>query len=191
MKVNETQTALVTSHKGVDLHAATALLVMKERLEGGDRLQNLMRCEVHSFNGEPDGWDADRLLHTGIYFNPNKHHYGIFSGSALDIEEGQVQASQWLAKVIDTDIEDTAAGGMDVADILLGGAIPAGCTPYDVVSYASGQTGPVSSGILWRLVIRGDETVAQEVGCSLAVAKGRKQGLLINPHMESWLEVSR
>ncbi|PIE75993.1 hypothetical protein CSA17_04515 [bacterium DOLJORAL78_65_58] len=31
------QNTLLTSHKGVDLHAASALLVMKDRLEGGDR----------------------------------------------------------------------------------------------------------------------------------------------------------
>lgn len=70
------QNTLLTSHKGVDLHAASALLVMKHRLEGGDRLVNLLRCELHAY------WDEattmERVLNTGRYFNPNKHHYGHF-----------------------------------------------------------------------------------------------------------------
>ncbi|MFT5232589.1 MAG: hypothetical protein ACI9UK_002451 [Candidatus Krumholzibacteriia bacterium] len=191
MSNSEQQTTLVTSHKGVDLHAASALLVMKDRLEGGELLADLLRCEVHSFCGTPDRWDADRLLHTGVYFNPNKHHYGIFTGSALDLDQEQESASAWLEKVAGTDLVDHESDAAALANALLGGGVPAGCCSYDVVSYASGQDGPVQSGVLWRMVIRADEETAQNVGSSLAVARGRKQGLLINPHMESWLAVRR
>lgn len=190
MTNSSSQTTLLTSHKGIDLHAATALLVMKERLEGGELLENLLRCEVHSFCGEPAGWDAHRLLQTGIYFNPNKHHYGVFSGSALSLDGGLATSSQWLASVIDTDLVGLPEGSAGVVNALLGGVSPENCSHFDVVSYPSGQRGPVMSGVLWRLVIGGDEELAKKIGISLAIARGRKQGILINPHMESWLAIS-
>ena len=37
-----------------------------------------------------------------------------------------------------------------------GGTVADDCAPFDIVSFAHGQTGPVLSGVLWRLVIRGD-----------------------------------
>lgn len=43
------------------------------------------------------------------------------------------------------------------------------------------------SGVLWRLLLQGDPAEAQKIGTGLAVARGREQGLLINPHMEAWL----
>ena len=61
-----------------------------------------------------------------------------------------------------------------------------GCTPCDVVGFAFGQSGPVLSGVLWRLVIRGEGEEALAVGEQLAIARHRKEGLLVNPHMESW-----
>ncbi len=63
---SEVQTTLLTSHKGVDLHAASAQLVMKDRLEGGHRLVNLIRCELHTFwdNSAPGG--MEKLLNTEL-----------------------------------------------------------------------------------------------------------------------------
>ncbi|HPF71859.1 MAG TPA: hypothetical protein PLQ13_14395, partial [Candidatus Krumholzibacteria bacterium] len=69
---------LLTAHKGVDLHAATAARVMRGRLDGGDRLVALHRCELHTFADDAAGVSAARLLDNGRYFNPNKHHYGHF-----------------------------------------------------------------------------------------------------------------
>ena len=56
-----TQTTLLTSHKGVDLHAATAQLVMKDRLKGGHLLEGLFRCEIHTFWGKDAGISFDRM----------------------------------------------------------------------------------------------------------------------------------
>ena len=68
------QTTLLTSHKGVDLHAATAVRVMQRRLEGGDALAALHRCELHTFWNEGDGRRVADLLEVGRFYNPNKHH---------------------------------------------------------------------------------------------------------------------
>lgn len=195
--MSEKQTTLLTSHKGVDLHAASALLVMQERLEGGARLAALHRCELHTFWGTPAGWDAGRLLDTGRYYNPNKHHFGIFA-SALDGADwfaltaaGQRLPASWPGPVLDSDLESESDDSAALYDALLGGRVAADRTPYDVVSFALGQSGPVLSGVLWRLVVRGDRQDAAAVGETLAVARHRKQGLLVNPHMESWLTVGR
>ncbi len=191
------QTTLLTSHKGVDLHAASALLVMKERLEGGDRLENLFRCELHTFWDAPEGWDGARLLDTGRFFNPNKHHFGMFVGPAAgaawmeDETAGRQLTSAWPGPVQDTDLEAWQDDSAGLYNNLLGGAVPEGCAACDVVSFPYGQAGPVVSGVLWRLVIRGSADEAAEIGEKLAVARHRKQGLLINPHMECWFAASR
>lgn len=195
--MSESQTTLLTSHKGVDLHAASALLVMQDRLEGGDLLVNLWRCEWHTFWGTPSGWDAARLLDTGRYFNPNKHHYGVFDEPTAGADWSAAETAglkltrSWPGAVRDTDLESLRHDGAALYDALLGGQAPSGCTPFDVVSFARGQTGPVLSGVLWRLVIRAGAEEAMSVGEKLAVARHRKQGLLINPHMDSWLAATR
>jgi len=193
----ETQTTLLTSHKGVDLHAASALLVMKERLAGGELLANLFRCELHTFWGEAAGWDAARLLATGRYFNPNKHHYGVFCGPAegpswlVDATAGRVLPAAWPGAVHETDLEPLRHDSTGLYGALLGGPVADGCTPIDIVGFPFGQTGPVLSGVLWRLVVRADGDDAAALGEKLAVARQRKQGLLINPHMECWFATAR
>ncbi len=188
----ETQTTLLTSHKGVDLHAASALLVMKDRLEGGHLLASLFRCELHTFWDSPAQWDADRLLDTGRFFNPNKHSYGVFHGPSVGpawFAGGQSDhqlTTVWPGAVQKTDLTALADDGPALYQALLGGPTPADCSPFDIVSFPYGQDGPVLSGVLWRLVIHGDAAQAAAVGETLAVARHRKQGLLVNPHMENW-----
>ena len=191
------QTTLLTSHKGVDLHAASALLVMKDRLEGGDRLINLLRCELHTFWGQPELVNIQRLLDTGRYFNPNKHHYGVFTAEVegppwFDCTDcrGRTLAAGWPGTVTDTDQTGFEDSGI-LYHRLLGGVPSAGHSAVDVVSFELGQGGPVLSGVLWRMVLRGDPAQAAETGMNLAVARGRKQGLLINPHMEAWLTIGQ
>ena len=190
-----TQTTLLTAHKGVDLHAASALLVMRDRLEGGARLANLLRCELHTYWDNPAGVTVQRLLDTGRYFNPNKHHYGVFEfageGQAwFDCADcrGADLPSGWPGRLLETDLGET---GPELYQRLLGGGPASGHSAVDILSFELGQDGPVLSGVLWRLVLTGDPADAREVGHQLAVARSRKQGLLINPHMEGWLAVSR
>ena len=187
------QTTLLTSHKGVDLHAASALLVMKERLDGGERLVNLFRSELHTFWGDSVPGGMKKLLNTGRYFNPNKHHFGHFSNDEAGDPwfkctdcRGRSVGLQWPGNISGSDIE----GDLDstaLYNVLLGGPVEDRHTAVDFISFPLGQDGPVLSGVLWRLLISGDPASAIEIGHNLAVARSRKQGLLINPHMEAWL----
>jgi len=192
-----TQTTLLTSHKGVDLHAATALLVMKDRLEGGRLLEGLFRCEMHTYWGHGGDMSIDRLLDIGRFFNPNKHHHGHFEladggRSWLDgAPLGNILDPRWPGSMVATDLDFPAGDPAGLYDLLLGGAPAAGLSAVDVVSYPRGQEGPVLSGVLWRLVIKAEAGQALEVGRKLAVASRRLEGLLANPHMESWLAAVR
>lgn len=183
------QTTLLTSHKGVDLHAASAVLVMKERLEGGDRLASLHRCEMHTWWGEPAGVDMARILDTGRFYNPNKHHYGHFETEAgpWGSPKGGDLVEAWPGTVAGTDLEELAGESAALYTRLLGGPVPDGHRAVDVAAWSRDQDGPVFSGVLWRLVVAGGTDEAARVGEGLAVARSRKEGLLINPHMEAWL----
>lgn len=179
---------LVTAHKGVDLHAATARRVMRDRLLGGDRLADLRRCEFHAFGGPTfaGGPHLEDLLATGRYFNPNKHRYGHFRLPAAfpwTAGEGEGFPAGWPGGVDDAG----AAAARGVLSGLLGGPAPDGQAAVDVAAWARGQEGPVVSGTLWRLVIRGAPEAALESARLLAVARGGREGLLVNPHMECWL----
>ncbi len=191
------QTTLLTSHKGVDLHAATALLVMKDRLDGGHLLEGLFRCEMHTFRDGEEGPSISRLLDVGRYFNPNKHHYGHFSMAGRETPwfdgapGGNILDPQWPGTAEGTDLEPATMEEGRLYDLLLGGAPAPGISAVDVVSFPYGQEGPVLSGELWRLMIRGDAETALKTGIMLAVASHRKEGLLINPHMEAWQAASR
>ena len=188
------QTTLLTAHKGVDLHAATAVRVMRERLEGGDRLLALFRCELHTFSDEPSGGGMDRLLDNGRYFNPNKHHYGHFvldGGGIVGDAAGGALPPAWPGELRGTDLAALAGDGAALYTRLLGGTPPAGATAVDVAAWPREQEGPLVSGVLWRLVLQADRDEAAGLGDSLAVARERKRGLLINPHMEAWSLVVR
>jgi hypothetical protein len=191
------QTTLLTSHKGVDLHAATALTVMKDRLEGGHLLAGLFRCEMHTFWSCTGDLSMAGLLDSGRYFNPNKHHFGHFEladGGTSWFEDEPADhalAPGWPGSAEDTDLELDASGRRGLYHRLLGGPPPEGVSAVDVVSFARGQEGPVFSGVLWRLLIGADPESSLEIGSKLAVTRHRKEGLLVNPHMESWLAIVR
>jgi len=178
---------LVTAHKGVDLHAATARRVMQGRLLGGERLADLRRCEFHAFGGAADGGPPlAELLATGRYFNPNKHRYGHFTLAApfaWAAGDGQGFPAGWPGGTGDAD----RAAAREALGDLLGGPAPGGQLAVDVAAWARGQEGPVVSGTLWRLVIRGAGEPALDVARRLAVARGGREGLLVNPHLECWL----
>ncbi len=184
------QTTLLVSHKGVDLHAVTALRVMQRRLEGGDALHALHRCELHTFFGAGDGRTVADLLEIGRFFNPNKHHYGHFelaepgaSWLADAAVGGTDLVAAWPGRPIATD-RDPA--DVPLADALLGGAVPSGHVAMDLVAIPLGEPGPILSGVLWRLVLVDDGRAPARLAERLAVARAGDQGLLVNPHLHGW-----
>ncbi len=181
------QITLLTAHKGVDLHAATAVRVMRDRLTGGESLEGLYRCQWHGFTRETIPSDVSTLLETGRFYNPNKHHYGIFAWSGGLAQElaaaRQVLPTDWPGSVLNSDLDP----GPDLYQRLLGGEVPTGRTAVDIATFVREQCGPVIAGVLWRLVLNIGRDHAADLACRLAVARSRTEGLLLNPHLEDWL----
>ncbi len=190
-----TQTTLLTSHKGVDLHAATAVRVMQRRLEGGEALAALHRCEMHTYWGEGDGRRVADLLEIGRFYNPNKHHYGHFETDAagatwLDgaaVAGGQL-APVWPGRPMASDIDLPGDG---LADGLLGGPVPDGHVAVDMAAFPLGEPGPILTGVLWRLILADDGRAPERLADRLAVTRSGEQGLLVNPHLHGWLVAVR
>lgn len=189
------QTTLLMAHKGVDLHAATAVRVMQRRLVGGEALQALYRCELHTFTVPAGRQLAAELLERGRYFNPNKHHFGHFelsppAGDWHDpaaLRGGDLPAA-WPGRPVASDLRPLP---VDLAVRLLGGAAPAGSIAVDVVSLPLGEQGPVLSGVVWRLVLADDGRDPRLLAERLAVTRSGGQGLLLNPHQQGWLIAMR
>jgi len=187
------QHTLMTCHKGVDLHAATAGRVMRRRLEGGEHLAGLARAEFHTFwqvEGEPEPASVERLLTVGRYFNPNKHHFAHFVLRGAGEPWGAVPArgdplpGGWPGEVAATDLP---AGGGDVLDRLLGGAPDGGAPAVDVCAFPLGETSAVLTGVLWRLVLAPGAPEPAALAGRLVEARSAREGLLVNPHMQGWL----
>ncbi len=189
------QITLLTSHKGIDLHAATAVRVMQRHLGGGDALVALRRCEMHTFWEGADAPDVAALLAIGRYFNPNKHHFGHFrladggdpwfargalAGADLDASWPGVPVASSLSATDD-----------DLHESLLGGAVADDLVAVDVASFALGEPGPLLSGVLWRLVLRPEGRAPRRLADRLAVSRAGDQGLLVNPHLHGWLTAVR
>jgi hypothetical protein len=206
------QITLMTSHKGVDLHAVSARAVLRDRLAGGERLLALNRAEFHTFwsdGGAEDEAVVARLLATGRCFNPNKHHYGSFRLAAAGGPwperaggcRGEPLPPAWPGAPVacdagraDPGLADRLLGGGPATEPGAGPAAAAGAARpavVDVCAFPLGERGPVLSGVAWRLVVapgeRPGEPAAPELARRLAITRGVREGLLVNPHMEGWL----
>jgi len=184
------QTTLLTCHKGVDLHAATAAGVMRERLADGRRLVALHRAEYFTFWGRDEaGLSVDALLAVGRHFNPNKHFFGHFllreGGAAWFTTDcrGESLPAGWPGEPLRTDLGPVRP---DLGDRLLGGVPADDLVAVDVCTFPLGERGPLLGGVLWRLVLRTDRDPLA-VADRLVVTRGGDLGLLVNPHMQGWL----
>jgi len=187
------QHTLMTCHKGVDLHAATAERVMRRRLDGGEHLAGLARAEIHTFWQAEDGpapASVERLLTVGRYFNPNKHHFAHFVLRGAGEPWGTAPArggplpDGWPGEVAATDL---AAAGEAVLDRLLGGAPAAEAPVVDVCAFPLGEASAVLTGVLWRLVLAPGAPRPEELAGRLVETGSAREGLLVNPHMQGWL----
>jgi len=199
------QVTLLTSHKGVDLHAATARRVLCDLPGGGERLLALARAEFHTFWPETEGvagpgaeqLTVDRLLATGRYFNPNKHHYAHFrlagSGGPWagrgDGCRGAALPDGWPGTPVASDCGVADPGLLE--RLLDAGPPPAGAVCVDVCAFPLDAPGPLLSGVLWRLMIGPGAADMLAVAEALAVTRRARHGLLVNPHMEGWLIAAR
>jgi len=159
---------------------------MRDRLEGGSQLSGLFRCQWHSFAADRVAGEVDSLLATGRYFNPNKHHYGVFQLAD--------RTDPWYAGGNDlpgawpgTPVAGDLAVDEQLYGNLLGGPPGEDQSAVDVASLVREQPGPIVSGVLWRLALEAAPGAAAELAVTLAVARRRKEGLLVNPHLEDWL----
>ncbi len=190
------QVTLMTCHKGVDLHAETAERVMRNVLPGGAALAGLFRAEFHTFwqaRGEPAPESVERLLNVGRFFNPNKHHYAHFRREraaetwfTADVRGG-VLPGDWPGEPIATDLPGPLDGPYDR---LLGGVTGPDATAVVVCSFPLGETGPLLSGVVWRMVFAPGTPDPEALAARLTEARGAGKGLLVNPHMQGWLSAS-
>ncbi len=186
-----TRTTLLVSHKGVDLHAATAVRVMQRRLEDGEALRGLARCELHTFVDDGERCRVTDLLEIGRYFNPNKHHYGHFEWTAAEagaFEDpapgGAALATAWPGEAVASDLDTPP---VRLYERLLGGPVPDGCVAVDLAAMPLGDGELVRTGVLWRLVLDDDGRAPERLAERLAIARSGDQGLLVNPHLDRWL----
>jgi hypothetical protein len=182
------QTTLVTVHKGIDLHAATALRVMRNRLGGGEGLVALARAEYYTYWEGEHGLNVDRLLTIGRFFNPNKHHYGHFvlpeggmSWPAV-VGQGVPLPAGWPGNPCGTDLIEVTP---DLYDRLLGSPRE-DIAAVDVCAYPLGEEGVLLAGVLWRIFLRPADEDPLALADRLAVTRSGKEGLLVNPHMQGW-----
>ena len=189
------QTVLMTRHKGVDLHAETAGGVLTERVAGGESLVALHRCECFTWwEAESDLAMAD-VLDVGRYYNPNKHSYGHFELSEggdpwyrREACAGQPLPADWPGRAVGSDL---AVDPALLFDHLLGGPVPAGNAAVDVLTFPLGDTRPLLSGVLWRLVLDSGDNDTLARAERLICTRGIEEGLLVNPHMQGWLLAQR
>jgi len=184
------QGTLLTAHRGVDLHAASARRVMGRRLAGGERLLGLQRAVLHTCwrrEGDPGALSLERLLAQGRFYNPNKHRFALaeldgaptewFTASGHELPDG------WPGALRDSDLP---RGEGTVLDRLLGGPPAGGETVVDLCTFPLGERGPLLSGVVWRLRLPADEPAPAVLAENLAVARDRAHGLLVNPWMQGW-----
>jgi hypothetical protein len=187
------QVTLMTCHKGVDLHAETAERVMRRRLAGGEALAGLFRAEFHTFwqdENETAPESVARLLGVGRFFNPNKHHHAHFRRESTDEawhsanSRGGTLPSDWPGELVATDLP---VGDGGPYHRLLGGTPAPGTEAVDVCAFPLGESGPLLSGVVWRLVFAPGTPDPAALAARLTEARGAKDGLLVNPHMQGWL----
>lgn len=187
------QSTLMTGHKGVDLHAETAFRVARRDLDGGERLLGLHRAEFHTFwhdAGTAAPERVERLLGVGRFFNPNKHHHGHFRLEGAEAPwldaaapaRGEPLPAGWPGETVATDLPRAD----DVRNDLLGGTPSDGTVAVDVCAFPLGEEGPLLSGVVWRLVFDAETEDPAAAAAVLTIARGAREGLLVNPHMQGW-----
>ncbi len=193
--------------RGVDLVAMTALHALRETMGLADEVQALHRDDLVSIEGAVSGtaeeW-ADSLTARQHWFNPNKHRYALYEaamGAHAAAEGSTAWPEPWLRRRVASDRPELAARppAVDALAEWLELSGPQGLYAVPLLVYDR-ETGvrPLAGrspqpgvthlrGVLWTLVLAGDDAGAVSRRAEdIALTRHRRQGLLVNPHMEGW-----
>lgn len=205
-------------HRSVDLVAMSALRALRGELGLGDELASLRRDELTVIEGatvsDADGW-VEACTHTQHWFNPNKHRFALFAAeagaTAAAAGEGD-WPDPWLDGLLASDRPDLRArlqsgdapsGEAALRAWLALGEGGGGAGAPSPLSFAvwqhEGATGPLPAGpwpdrqrratrlVLWSLGLPAGREA--ELAPRALVARSRREGLLVNPHVEGLAQV--
>ena len=207
--------AYLVRGRGVDLVAMTALHALRDTLGLGDEVAGLTRDELVVIEGvereDAPRWTAGFVAQQH-WFNPNKHRY-----AAMEVEAGawarvrgdaQQWPQPWVRALLESDRPDLAAlREAQGADDPFGAWLDAPAGPgHFAVALAVWQREsaidalpagdwpePACSrlrAVLWTITLKsGSASSAASRAEQLAVTRARRQGLLLNPHMEDFAAV--
>lgn len=174
--------------KVTDLVAQTAQMALAEKMGFEDDLRGIVRYSYWSMTAEGGSLDAmidaiDREIRLDSAFtNQNKHHYLLRAGG-----EGRSLYRGGLE--LDKDYPG-AAEGVFACDVLVTGQdrrSDEGFTERLAPRLEGVEITDMRSGEVWRLLVRasGAEEAAGKVE-RMAVTRTRREGLLLNPHYQSF-----
>lgn len=201
--------AFLVRGRSVDVVAMTAIHALRDTLGFGDEVAGLTRDDFVLVEGvdaaAAEAWQRG-FTSQQHWFNPNKHRF-----AALEVAEGGLRCAReggdwpdpWARRLVDTDRPDLVARRArgEVDDVLgawIGAEPRAGhyAVPLAVWDREAGidalprgawpdPTRPRLRGVLWTLTLKSEDAARASARTEeLAVARARRQGLLLNPHME-------
>ena len=148
-----------------DPTALTARDTLQRLLGFAGVLRNVERSEVFAFRWEdavPARAMLDRLARdTNLLQNPNKHFFEIAVGSESLRPRGNV----WV-------LTHEAGNGAEMGSVLSRRRL------------VEGEPPEVARGVLWELTGPDDRGTLSRMAAEIAETRGRRAGLLANPHLE-------
>ena len=168
---------LLVSLKIPDVTALTAASALRRRLGYAEVLQDLQRADYYVLHlradSEPAALAIARELaeKTNLFVNPNKHTYELRTPGhqAEPVPENGV----WPVEVLVTDAEGAEARDAEQA-------------LRERLGYAE-EVESVGQGTLWTMkLVAPDAEAATQLAEQITVTQARAEGLLVNPHFQTW-----
>ena len=191
--------------KVTDLVAQTAWMTLTEKLDFSADLEGLVRYSFWGMDVEGAGArevldQIDRAIrHDSTFTNQNKHHYSLTVKACLS--DGEVSGSSEVLTAGDLDLENDYpvdlrnAGDMDGQDIYACDLLVRELRSERENGFASrlnarldgAVVSRMKAGETWRLMVRasGEKDAVRKVE-EMAVTRSRRDGLLLNPHYQSF-----
>jgi hypothetical protein len=168
------QLYLTVALRGADPTALTAEYALRRHLGFADQITALRRLTLWRFDLAEADQDAARrqaaawVTQSQLFVNPNQHSYELLDPAQADSRPAP-ERQVWIAVQDEPDLDGAAATRL-VRERLGGTALR-----------------EAHRATVWQLELAGElaparrQTIAEEV----AVARGRRHGLLANPHCQS------